>query len=124
MEIRSRDDSVPILYIIRAFKIILRYDRINARTALAYDREILSTCGRIFRPDAIAQAFLKPLQARGRDGVASTGSARVLRDRRPQGAEEAEGYRRRGAHTEGFSASSQEAWPHAQGVGPRRSLQR
>ena len=58
MEIRSRDDSVPILYIIRAFQIILRYDRINPRTALAYDREILSACGRIFRSDAIAQAFL------------------------------------------------------------------
>jgi len=58
MEIRSRDDSVPILYIIRAFQIILRYDRINAKTALAYDREILSACGRIFRSDAIAQAFL------------------------------------------------------------------
>ena len=58
MEIRSRDDSVPILYIIRAFQIILRYDRINAKTALAYDMEILSACGRIFRSDAIAQAFL------------------------------------------------------------------
>ena len=58
MEIRSRDDSVPILYIIRAFQIILRYDRINPKTALAYDREILSACGRIFRSDAIAQAFL------------------------------------------------------------------
>ena len=58
MEIRSRDDSIPILYIIRAFQIILRYDRINAKTALAYDREILSACGRIFRSDAIAQAFL------------------------------------------------------------------
>jgi len=58
MEIRSRGDSVPILYIIRAFQIILRNDRIIPGNALAYDREILSACGRIFRSDAIAQAFL------------------------------------------------------------------
>ena len=58
MEIRSYDNGVPILYTIRAFKIILRDDRINARAALAYDGEIPSACGRIFRSDAKAQAFL------------------------------------------------------------------
>jgi len=58
MVIQSRGDSVPIYYIIRAFQIILRYDRINAASQLAYDRKILSACGRIFRSDSIAQAFL------------------------------------------------------------------
>jgi hypothetical protein len=58
MEIRSRDDSIPILYIIRAFQIILRSDRIISGETLTYDREILSACERIFRSDAVGQAFL------------------------------------------------------------------
>jgi hypothetical protein len=41
MEIRSRGDSVPILYIIRAYQIILRNDRIIPGNALAYDRSLV-----------------------------------------------------------------------------------
>jgi len=58
MEIRSRRDSVPIYYIIRAFQIILRSDRIISGGTLDADRKILSACERIFKSEAVGQAFL------------------------------------------------------------------
>jgi len=58
MEIRSRRDSIPIYYIIRAFQIILRSDRINSEGELDADRQILSACERIFKSEAVGQAFL------------------------------------------------------------------
>ena len=58
MEIRSRRDSVPIYYMIRAFQIILRSDRINSGGTLDTDRKILSACERIFKSEAVGQAFL------------------------------------------------------------------
>ena len=58
MEIRSRRDSVPIYYIIRAFQIILRSDSINSGETLNADRRILSACERIFKSEAVGHAFL------------------------------------------------------------------
>ena len=58
MEIRSRRDSVPIYYMIRAFQIILRSDSINSGGTLDTDRKILSACERIFKSEAVGQAFL------------------------------------------------------------------
>jgi hypothetical protein len=53
-----RHDSIPILYIIRAFRIILSNDSIISRSSLATDREILSACGRIFSSPWMGQAFI------------------------------------------------------------------
>lgn len=53
-----RHDSIPILYIIRAFRIILSNDSIISRNSLATDREILSACGRIFSSEWMGQAFI------------------------------------------------------------------
>jgi hypothetical protein len=58
MEIRSRRDSVPILYIVRAFQIILQNDTIISGGELNADRKILSTCERIFKSEAVGHAFL------------------------------------------------------------------
>jgi len=65
-----------------------------------------------------------PLQARRRDGVAPPGAAGVLRDRRPQGDEEAEGPGRGRAHPQGASAPNEAERSHANDLGPRGALQR
>jgi len=43
---------------IRAFQIIMRSDTINPGEELRVDREILSACERIFKSEAVGQAFL------------------------------------------------------------------
>jgi hypothetical protein len=58
METLSRRERISILYIIRAFQIILRSDRINSEGELDADRQILSACERIFKSEAVGQAFL------------------------------------------------------------------
>jgi len=58
MEIRSRRDSVPIYYMIRAFQIILRSDSIISGGTLDADRHILLACERIFKSEAVGHAFL------------------------------------------------------------------
>ena len=54
----SRRERISILYIIRAFQIILRSDRINSGGTLDTDRKILSACERIFKSEAVGHAFL------------------------------------------------------------------
>jgi len=51
-------DSIPIYYIIRAFKILLTSGSIISDTALDHDRKILAACGRIFRSEQMGQTFL------------------------------------------------------------------
>src|SRR4030042_5590642 len=58
METLSRRERISTLYIIRAFQIILRSDRINSEGELDADRQILSACERIFKSEAVGQAFL------------------------------------------------------------------
>ena len=53
-----RRDSIPILYIIRAFRILLLHDSIIKLNELTTDREILSACGRIFSSEWMGQAFI------------------------------------------------------------------
>ena len=53
-----RRDSIPIIYIIRAFRILLLHDSIIKLNELATDREILSACGRIFSSEWMGQAFI------------------------------------------------------------------
>lgn len=51
-------DSIPVYYIIRAFKILLTSGSIISDTALDHDRKILAACGRIFRSEQMGQTFL------------------------------------------------------------------
>lgn len=53
-----RHDSISILYLIRAFRILLHNESIIQRGKLTSDREILSACGSIFSSNWMAQAFL------------------------------------------------------------------
>jgi len=86
-EILPELDSVPIYYIIRAFKIILTSGSIISGTPLAHERKILAACGRIFRSEQMGQAFLYLCRhgaATGwllqvQLGFSETGAHRVLR---------------------------------------------